>query len=58
MSSVEEGLKATLRLVIDPALENVTENISMGLGQPRPILRPMTGRCGSDWRRFHGNSFH
>src|SRR5260370_39935228 len=24
MSSVEEGLKATLRLVVDPALENVT----------------------------------
>jgi hypothetical protein len=31
MSSVEEGLKATLRLVIDPALENVTGEYFDGL---------------------------
>jgi NAD(P)-dependent dehydrogenase (short-subunit alcohol dehydrogenase family) len=31
MSSVEEGLKATLRLVIDPALENVTGDYFDGL---------------------------
>ena len=31
MSSVEEGLKATLRLVVDPALENVTGEYFDGL---------------------------
>ena len=31
MSSVEEGLKATLRLVIDPALEHVTGEYFDGL---------------------------
>jgi NAD(P)-dependent dehydrogenase (short-subunit alcohol dehydrogenase family) len=31
MSSVEEGLKATLRLVIDPALENITGEYFDGL---------------------------
>ena len=31
MSSVEEGLKATLRLVMDPALENVTGEYFDGL---------------------------
>jgi hypothetical protein len=31
MSSVEEGLKATLRLVVDPALENVSGEYFDGL---------------------------
>jgi hypothetical protein len=38
MSSVEEGLKATLRLVIDPALENVTGEYFDG-------LRPANSQC-------------
>jgi len=39
MSSVEEGLKATLRLVIDPALNNVTGEYFDGLSPAKAIAQ-------------------
>lgn len=39
MSSVEEGLKATLRLVIDPALNNVTGEYFDGLSPAKAITQ-------------------
>jgi NAD(P)-dependent dehydrogenase (short-subunit alcohol dehydrogenase family) len=51
MSSVEEGLKATLRLVIDPALENVTgeyfDGLSLAKANPQAYDQPMRQRLAA-----------
>jgi len=51
MSSVEEGLKATLRLVIDPALENVTgeyfDGLSLAKANPQAYDQPVLQRLAA-----------
>jgi NAD(P)-dependent dehydrogenase (short-subunit alcohol dehydrogenase family) len=51
MSSVEEGLKATLRLVIDPALENVTgeyfDGLSLAKANPQAYDQPVRQRLAA-----------
>ena len=51
MSSVEEGLKATLRLVVDPALENVTgeyfDGLSLAKANAQAYDKPMQQRLAA-----------
>lgn len=51
MSSVEEGLKATLRLVVDPALENVTgeyfDGLSLAKANAQAYEKPVQQRLAA-----------
>jgi hypothetical protein len=57
MDTVEEGLKATLRLVTDPELDNVTGEYFDGLDLAEPTLKLTTSKCNSGWQRLPNSCF-
>ncbi len=62
LSSVEEGLKATLRLVVDPALENVTgeyfDGLSLARANAQAYDKPMQQRLAALSQKLVSSSLH